>query len=59
MDPLGRSGGLLLGWDKEVTIFHIRETSFSLEVDFETLELGSRMWVVLIYASNDERSRSE
>lgn len=43
MDPLGRSGGLLLGWDKEVTIFQIRETSFSLEVDFETLELGSTM----------------
>lgn len=59
VDPLGRSGGLLLGWDKEVTIFQIREISFSLEIDFETSQLESRMWAVFIYASNDERRRSE
>lgn len=59
VESFGRSGGLLLGWDKEVTIFQIRETNFSLEIDFETSQVGSRMWAVFIYASNVERRRSE
>lgn len=35
MDPEG-SRGLLLGWDKDVTVYQIVNTSFSIEVEFET-----------------------
>lgn len=36
MDPEGRSRGLLLGWDKDVTVYQIVNISFNIEVEFET-----------------------
>lgn len=44
MNPTGRNGGLFLGWDKNVTIYEIKHTSFSIEVDFESSNSGGRMW---------------
>lgn len=43
VNPVGRSGGLLLGWGKEVTIYQVQCTSFSIEVEFETVETKGRL----------------
>lgn len=57
MDPDGRSGGLLLGWDEGVTIFQILHTTFSIEVEFETIDSGGKLWGIFVYASNKKRVR--
>lgn len=59
MDPIGKSGGLLLGWNDEVQVYQIRCSSFSLEVELETLETNIRMWAIFVYASNKEKVRAE
>lgn len=59
MDPDERSGGLILVWGKEVTVYHIRNTSFSIEVEFETLESGCKLWAIFVYESNKEKVRRE
>lgn len=43
VNPIGRSGGLLLGWDRNVTIYQIRNTTFSIEVEFETTNSRGKM----------------
>lgn len=43
VDPDGRISGLLLGWDKGVTIFQIRNTLFSIEIEFETSDSGGKI----------------
>lgn len=43
MDPNGRSGGLLLGWDKDVIVNQIVNSSFSIEVEFETSVSGGKL----------------
>lgn len=59
VDPIGKSGGLLLGWSLDVIIHHIRSTHYSLEVDFEIPGSVDRMWAVFVYASNKEAVRLE
>lgn len=59
VDPIGRSGRLLLGWNDEVLVYQIRSSAFSLEVELETSETNGKMWTILVYASNKERVRAE
>lgn len=56
---MGRSGELLLGWEKEVTIYQVQCTSFSIEVEFETVETKGSMWAIFVYASNRDNVRYE
>lgn len=46
VDSIGKSGGLLLCWGKDVSIFQIITTSFSIKVEFEAPESRGKMWVV-------------
>lgn len=59
VDPNGKSGGLFVGWSKEVTVHQIIRTEFCLEVEFETQDSGGRIWAIFIYASNKERVRTD
>lgn len=59
MDPVGRSGGLLLSWTEEVNVYQIKSSTFSLEIEFETPKTNRRMWAVFVYASNKEKVRTE
>lgn len=43
VNPVGRSGGLLLGWADGVTIHQVRTSSFCMEVEFETRETNGKM----------------
>lgn len=38
VDSIGKSGGLLLCWGKDISIYQIITTSFSIEVEFEAPE---------------------
>lgn len=59
MDHVGRSGGFLLGWSRNVTIYQILSSSFCIEVEFETLETKGKMWGVFVYANNKEKVKGE
>lgn len=55
---LVRSGELLLGLGSEITIHQIQSTSYRIEMEFETAETKGRMWVIFVYASIKERTRT-
>lgn len=59
VNPIGRSGGLLLGWAEGVTVHQIKGSSFCIEVEFESVETKRKMWAVFIYTSNKEKERVE
>lgn len=59
VNPIDRSGSLLLGWDRNVTIYQIRNITFSIEVEFEAADSRGKMWAIFIYASNREKIRIE
>lgn len=65
VDPREKSGGLLLGWSDDGTIYQIHTSQFSIEVELETSEFivhsltNGKMWAVFIYASNKEKVRVE
>lgn len=48
-----------MGWDKDVTVHQIVNTSFSIEVEFETSDSGGKMWAIFVYLSNKEKQRKE
>lgn len=43
VNPVGKSGGLLMGWGKDVTIYTIQLSDFCVEVKFEGIETNGRM----------------
>lgn len=57
MNPNERSEGLLMRWDRNVTIYEIKHNSFSIKVDFESANSKGRLWGIFVYASNKERVR--
>lgn len=59
VDPIGGNGGLLLGWEKEVFIYQIMNTTFSIELEFEISGTEGKMWAIFVYASNRDRIRTE
>lgn len=68
VDPLGKSGGLLVGWGRDVTIHTIQLSDFCVEVEtiqlsdlvtFEGLETNGRMWAIFVYASIKGGIKSE
>lgn len=59
INPIGMSGGRLLGWEEGVTIYQVKGSLFRIEVEFETVETNGRMWNVFVYANNKERVRAE
>lgn len=59
VDPIGQNGLLILGWGRDVTIYQIKNTTFSVEVEFETLKTKGRMWTIFVYANNKESVRVE
>ena len=59
VEPKGKSGGLLLGWEREVSVHQIINTKFSIEVEFETVDIRGKTWAVFVYASNKEGVRKE
>lgn len=56
--PKEKSGGLLLGWEKEVSIYQIISNDFCMKVELESQDSGGRIWVMFIYASNKDKVRS-
>lgn len=46
-----------MGWDRQVTIFQIRHTTFSIEVEFATSDSGGKFWAIFVYARNRENVR--
>lgn len=42
MDPDGRSGGPFLGWTEGVIVNQVLNTTFSIEVEFETSDSGGK-----------------
>lgn len=59
VEPNGKSGGLLLGWDEGVTVHQVRNSSFYIELEFETSKTNGSMWAIFVYASNNEKVRVE
>lgn len=59
VDPVGRSGGLLLGWSNTITVYQVVCTAYSMEVELESADTQGKVWVVLVYASVNERIRLE
>lgn len=43
MDLVGKSGGLLMGWGRDMTIHLIQLSDFCVEVKFEGIETNGRM----------------
>lgn len=48
-----------MGWEGEVKVYQIVSSSFSIEVEFETVDKSGRMWAVFIYTNNKEKVRAE
>lgn len=59
VDPVGKSGGLLLELGSEVTIHQLHSTEYSIEVEIESADTKGKMWVIFIYASIREKVRAE
>lgn len=59
VNPMGRSGRLLLGWADGVVIHQVRKLSFCMEVEFETRKTKGNMWAIFVYASNKGTERAE
>lgn len=59
VDPVGRSGGLLVGWSRNTMVHQIKCSTFCLEVEFETSETNGKIWAAFVYASNCERVRKD
>lgn len=38
MDPIGRSGGILVGWGSNITMFQVICSSYNMEVEFTSAE---------------------
>lgn len=55
IEPVEKSGGMLLGWRSEVTVHQIHSIDYSIEVEFESAESKGRMWAIFIYASIREK----
>lgn len=43
VDPVGKSGRLLMWWGRDVTIHTIQLSDFCVEVEFEGIETNGRM----------------
>lgn len=59
MNHMGLSGRMLVGWNKDVTVHQIQHTDISIEIEFELLESGGRIWAIFVYASTNDRVRVE
>lgn len=59
VEPVGKSGGLLLGWGSEVTVHQIYSTDYSIEVEVESTDTNGRVWAIFIYASIREKVRAK
>lgn len=59
VDPMGKSGGLLVGWGNGVTIYQIQHTSFSFEIEFEAAGSNGKMWAGFLYASIKDKERHD
>lgn len=59
VEHIDKSGGLLVGWTEEVKVHQIISSSFSIELEFETVKTGGKMWAIFIHASNKDRIQGE
>lgn len=59
VDPVGRSGGLLVVWGEKVSICRIIKSDFCIELEIECEGVEGRMWIIFIYASAIDQVRRE
>lgn len=59
VDPIGKSGCFLLGWNKEVSVYQTITTFFNIEIEFETLDSEGKMCEAFIYTSNKKKVRED
>ena len=56
VDPLGRSGGLLIFWSQNIQVCNIVISSFSIEVKFQSNVSKEKGWGIFVYASVEEKT---
>lgn len=57
VEPCGKSGGMLVGWQEDVVILQIRKNDYYLEVELEETDTKKKMWAIFVHASIEERVR--
>lgn len=48
-----------MSWTEEVNVYQMKSSTFSLEIEFQTPKTKGRIWAVFVYASNNEKVRTE
>lgn len=59
IDPVGRSGVLLLFGSQNIQIVQIIISSFCIEVENQSSETKGRWWEVFVYNNVDDREKQE
>lgn len=59
VDPIGRSGGLLLFWSQNIQIVQIITSSFCIDIEYQSLETEGRWWGVFVYNCVNDRERQD
>lgn len=54
---MGKKGGMLVAWIKNVKIKQFRKTDFCMEFQIENKTEDVSFWIVFMYASTDRNER--
>ncbi|GER29796.1 DNAse I-like superfamily protein [Striga asiatica] len=59
VEPDGSIGGMLLCWDMQVMVLQVRETSFSIQIQFKLKMKEDPCWLTFVYLSTELPKRME
>lgn len=59
VEPIGKSGELLVVWKKEIQIRSMNKNVFCYEIQLESEVDVEPLWVIFVYASTESKERKE
>lgn len=51
MEPCGKKGGMMVGWQDEVVILQTRKSDYYLEVELEEVATKKKIWTIFGHVS--------
>lgn len=57
VEPVGKSGGLLVAWKEEIQIRSIIKNDFCYEIQIQSDEDVKPLWLIFVYTSTESRER--
>ncbi|CAA0805733.1 Unknown protein, partial [Striga hermonthica] len=57
VDPVGMSGGLMVGWSREIEVLQVLHSYFCIQIQFKIDQAAPSEWMIFIYGSTDRQTR--